>query len=106
MPPIPAAFQHIGLLALVSVLALLIGNTAAGLAGRLAGSLAFAAATLILAQNAGLNGLDVLHGFTLQLGNLSITVYHRNQAVSIPFLGLFRFPQNLALEEELWYDLA
>ena len=106
MPPIPAAFQHIGLLALVSVLALLIGNTAAGLAGGLAGSLAFAAATLILAQNAGLNGLDVLHGFTLQLGNLSITVYHRNQAVSIPFLGLFRFPQNLTLEEELWYDVA
>ena len=65
MPPIPAAFQHIGLLALVSVLALLIGNTAAGLAGGLAGSLAFAAATLILAQNAGLNGLDVLHGFHL-----------------------------------------
>ena len=26
--------------------------------------------------------------------------------MSIPFLGLFRFPQNLALEEELWYDFT
>ena len=77
---------------LVLVLALLIGNTAAGLAGGLAGSLAFAAATLILAQNAGFDGLDMLHGFTLQLGFLSFTVYHRNETVSILFFSLFPAP--------------
>ena len=49
------------------VLALLIGNTAAGLASRLAGSLALTAAALLgaLAQIAGLDGLDVFHGTNL-----------------------------------------
>ena len=48
------------------VLALLVSNTAAGLASGLARGLAFAAAAVLraLAQIAGLNGLDMLHGFT------------------------------------------
>ena len=67
MPPEPAAFHLYWLLAFLGVLALLIGNTAAGLAGGLAGSLALAAATLVLAQVASLDGLDMFHGFTLRL---------------------------------------
>ena len=53
----------LALLALLGALALLVRDTAAGLASRLAGSLALAAATLLcaLAQVAGLNGLDMLH---------------------------------------------
>ena len=51
---------YLGLL----VLALLVGNAAAGLAGRLAGSLALAATAVILAQSLGLQGLD-LHGISL-----------------------------------------
>ena len=48
---------------LVSVLALLVGNAAAGLAGRLAGGLALAAAAVLgaLAQVAGLKSLDSFH---------------------------------------------
>ena len=48
-------------------LALLIGDTAAGLASRLAGSLALAAAAVIsaLAQVAGLDGLDMFHDSNL-----------------------------------------
>ena len=53
----------LALLALLGALALLVSDAAAGLASRLAGSLALAAATLLcaLAQVAGLNGLDMLH---------------------------------------------
>ena len=45
------------------LLAGLIGNTAAGLAGRLAGSLALAAAAVLgaLAKVTSLDGIDVLH---------------------------------------------
>jgi hypothetical protein len=48
-------------------LALLIGDTAAGLASRLAGSLALAAAAVLsaLAQVAGLDGLDMFHDSNL-----------------------------------------
>ena len=53
-------FKNLQLLAL----ALLIGNTAAGLAGRLAGSLALAAAALLgaLAKVPSLDSVNVLHG--------------------------------------------
>ena len=53
------------LLALL-VLALLVGDAAAGLASGLAGSLALAAATVLraLAQILGLQGLDVVHNDT------------------------------------------
>ena len=61
MPP-AAAFLQFQLL----IFALLIGNTAAGLAGRLAGGLALTAAAILgaFAQVAGLKGLDVFHNFT------------------------------------------
>ena len=51
---------------LLLALALLIGNTAAGLACRLAGSLALAAAAVLgaLTQIAGLDRLDMLHNRT------------------------------------------
>ena len=50
-------------LVLLCVLALLICNTAAGLASRLAGSLAFAATAVLgaVTQVTSLNGLNVLH---------------------------------------------
>ena len=52
------------LLVLVLALALLVGNAAAGLAGGLAGSLALAAAAVLraLAEVAGIQRLDMLHG--------------------------------------------
>lgn len=65
MPPETAAFFRIKeLLGLLGVLALLVGDAAAGLASGLAGSLALAAAALLgaLAQIAGLDGLDMTHG--------------------------------------------
>ena len=48
---------------LILAFALLVSDTAAGLAGRLAGGLAFAAAALLcaLAKIAGLDGLDSCH---------------------------------------------
>ena len=71
MPPGPAAFPVLQLLALV-VFALLVGNAAAGLAGRLAGSLALAAAALHFAQIAGLDGLDMLHDHNLLVEYLGL----------------------------------
>ena len=52
------------LIAVILLLALLVGHAAAGLAGRLAGGLALAAAAVLgaLAQIAGLDGLNMLHG--------------------------------------------
>ena len=57
------------LLAFLSALALLVCDTAAGLAGGLAGGLALAAATVLgaVAQIAGLNGLDMFHNFTFYI---------------------------------------
>ena len=54
------------LLAFLSALALLVCDTAAGLAGRLAGGLAFAAAAVLgaVTQIAGLDVLDMFHNFT------------------------------------------
>ena len=54
---------------LCSVFALLVSNSAAGLASGLAGCLAFAAAAVLLAcaEIAGLDGLDVFHIMNLQL---------------------------------------
>ena len=57
------------LLAFLGALALLVCDTAAGLAGRLAGSLAFAATAVYcaVAQITGLKGLDVLHNSNLHI---------------------------------------
>ena len=66
MPPgKTAAFHFQSLLALL-ILALLICDTAAGLAGRLAGSMALAAAAVLgaVAQVSGLQGLNVAHNDT------------------------------------------
>ena len=62
----PAAFEFVQLLV---VLALLIGDAAAGLASGLARSLALTAAAVgsALAQVTGLEGLDVFHGLYLHL---------------------------------------
>ena len=69
MPPHSAAFRYVQLLAFLRALAMLIGNTAAGLASRLAGSLAFAATAILraLTQIAGFNGLDMLHDSNLHI---------------------------------------
>ena len=65
----------LALLALLGALALLVGNTAAGLASGLAGSLALTAAALLcaLAEIAGFNSLDVLHDGYLHKNS---TVYY------------------------------
>ena len=70
MPPAGGIFissKLLALLALLGALALLVSNTAAGLASRLAGSLALAAAAVLsaLAQVAGLDGLNVFHDSNL-----------------------------------------
>ena len=59
------------LLAFLGALALLIGNTAAGLASGLARSLALAAAAVLcaLAQIAGFNRLDMFHDGNLRINN-------------------------------------
>ena len=65
MPPKQAAFSH-KISLLILVLALLVGDAAAGLASRLAGGLALAAAAVLsaVAQVASLDSLDMLHNFT------------------------------------------
>ena len=65
----PSGGILVQLLAFLGALALLVGNAAAGLAGGLAGGLAFTAATVLgaVAQVAGLDGLDMFHGFTFRL---------------------------------------
>ena len=67
MPPDSAAFLQERLLAF-RVLALLVSNAAAGLASRLAGSLAFAATAVLcaVAKVARLDGFDMLHDEILQ----------------------------------------
>ena len=75
MPPEQATFSILQLFAFLLAFALLICNTAAGLASGLAGSLALAATTVLcaLAKILGLDSLDVLHKmppkcvFTLEL---------------------------------------
>ena len=61
----------------LGVLALLIGNTAAGLASRLAGSLAFTATALLGAQAAGFKRLDVRHGLNLRI--LRLLMYYNTK---------------------------
>ena len=55
---------------LLCVLALLVGNAAAGLASRLAGGLALPTAAILSAgtQVPGINGLDSFHNTVLQSG--------------------------------------
>ena len=63
MPPEQATSSILQLFAFLFAFALLICNTAAGLASRLAGSLALAASAVIraLAKILRFNSLDVLH---------------------------------------------
>ena len=65
MPPGLAAFLR---LTSLLILALLVSNAAAGLASRLAGGLALAAAAVLcaVAQIASFDGLDMFHRIILQ----------------------------------------
>ena len=58
----------------ILILALLVGHAAAGLTGRLARGLAFAAAAVLcaLTEIAGLEGLDSFHGF---ISILSVLIF-------------------------------
>ena len=94
MPPIPAAFWDMQLLALLSALALLVCNAAAGLASRLAGGLALTTTAVLsaVAQVASLDGLDMFHGFTFHFEIYAISlaqpifyvnhIFHTFQTVS------------------------
>ena len=76
----------------LSVLALLIGDTAAGLASGLAGSLALAAAAVLraLAQIAGLNGLDMLHNSNLHIKlPINVTIFPRQSQHAGKFIHSF-----------------
>ena len=68
MPPFGGSI-FMFLLALLGALALLIGNATAGLASRLAGSLALAATAVLraVAKITSLNGLDMLHNSNLRM---------------------------------------
>src|SRR5699024_11785520 len=65
------------LLALLAVLALLVGDAAAGLASGLARGLALAAAAVLgaVAEIAGIEGLNMFHLLNLQTGFICIYVY-------------------------------
>ena len=81
-------------LALLSALALLVCNAAAGLASRLAGGLALTTTAVLsaVAQVASLDGLDMFHGFTFHLEIYAISlaqpifyvnhIFHTFQTVS------------------------
>ena len=92
MPPISVAFQDVQLLALLSALALLVCNAAAGLASGLAGSLALAATAVLsaVAQVTSFDGLDMLHSLTFHLFSL----WNKNNTIHFPcqscFLSLFQ----------------
>ena len=80
MPPAGGIFivsKLLALLALLGALALLVCDAAAGLASRLAGSLALAATAVLcaLAQVASFDGLDVFHGGNLHKIYYSV-LYH------------------------------
>ena len=78
--------RHFVLQLLFLAFALLVCDTAAGLACGLAGSLAFAAAAVLcgLAKVLGSESLDVLHGCVLQ--NSFFTVYHIFEEMSMCIL--------------------
>ena len=90
-----AFYSGYGLLGSLLALALLISNTAAGLASRLARGLALAASTVLcaLAKVLGLNSLDVFHINTSVL-NLFIcdycsTFFYKMQYKLTRFLKIF-----------------
>ena len=78
MPPGSATFGGMQLLALLSALALLVCNAAAGLASRLARGLALTTTTVLsaVAQVASLNSLDMFHNFTFHFEIYGISLTH------------------------------
>ena len=95
-------FQKISLLILV--LALLVGDAAAGLAGRLAGGLALAAAAVLgaLAQIAGLDGLNMLHGSFLLVIFSILSVYHGDGEMSMRFFA-FPFFRTVSISSQVFF---
>jgi hypothetical protein len=78
MPPESAAFRNLQLLALLCAFALLIGNTAAGFASGLTGSLAFTTAAVLSAftQIAGFNSLNMFHNSNLHKNvRIDVTIF-------------------------------
>jgi hypothetical protein len=75
-----------GLFFLFFVLALLIGDPAAGFAGRLAGRLAFAAAAVFgaFAEMSGFDGPNMLHGDFLPYCGSFTLLYHTQAPISSP----------------------
>ena len=88
------------LLAFLGALALLICNTAAGLASGLAGSLALAAAAILsaLAQVTGFDRLDVFHEIHLIILVLcSLIEYHSGAFVSMKISFIFKCRSQILL---------
>ena len=88
------AFCSVQLLAFLSAFALLVCDTAAGLACGLAGSLAFAAAAVLcaLAEVAGVQSFDMFHTVTFYPKILDYTLAYRLMRVNERrgFLLVFR----------------
>ena len=84
MPPIRRHFQEARLLAL-GVLALLVSDTAAGLASRLARGLALTAATVFcaFAKVAGRNSLDVFHDGYLHKNSTAYYIIKTSEACRV-----------------------
>ena len=77
MPP-DGGIQILQLLALLGAFALLIRDTAAGLASGLAGCLAFAAATVLFTKSASFDRLDMCHSNNLHKNiPLNATIFLR-----------------------------
>ena len=78
--------QYAILLAVLCALALLVCDTAAGLAGRLAGGLALTAAAVLsaVAQIACLDSFDMFHNITFRKNSICI-LYHKARCLSITF---------------------
>ena len=89
---------------LILVLALLVGDAAAGLAGRLAGGLALAAAAVLgaLAQIAGLDGLNMLHGSFLLVIFSILSVYHGVREMSMRFFA-FPFFRTVSISSQVFF---
>ena len=94
MPPETAAFLRLQLLAFLSVFAVLVCDTAAGLASGLARGLAFAAAAVLcaLAEVAGVQSFDMFHTVTFYPKILDYTLAYPANRVNERrgFLPIFR----------------
>ena len=112
MPPcggILCASKLLAFLALLGALALLVRDTAAGLASGLAGSLALAAATVLgaVAQVLGLQSLNALHkespSYLLNFSYCSILFFTSQSTFALPLAQNTKKCYDSGVKGEDWY---